>query len=142
MLVCCSVVLFCLFFLECIGFGDLISSRYDQHHVNYNIFLFRCKIGFLVFEHFQGCLLMRVVRNLVIGTTTNETRILSGSIIDFVISVSFVGISYYFQLSKHFIHMYLIFLLQLVVWVFKVPMAMLFGMTRYFCTNHILTHSS
>jgi hypothetical protein len=75
---------------------------------------------------------MWVVKKIMMETTTNEIGVPSGRITGFVIPVSFIGIFNCFQLRRQFIHMYLLFLLQLVVWVFKVVMAMLFGMTLFF----------
>jgi hypothetical protein len=78
---------------------------------------------------------MQAIKNIVIGTTTNEIGVPSGSTTNFVIPVCFVGIYGSFRLSKHFIHLYLFFLLQPVVWVFSVPMAVLFGMTNFFAST-------
>lgn len=109
--------------LKCVGFKDLIFGSYGQHHVNCDILFFRFRVCFLIFEHLQGCLPMWVIKNLMIKTTTNKTKVLSGNIIDFVIPISFIKIFGCFRLSRHFIHKYVLFLLQLVVWVFWVPMA-------------------
>jgi hypothetical protein len=52
---------------------------------------------------------MQAVEIFMIMSTIIETRVLSGNITSFVISISFIWISGYLRLSRHFIHLYFFF---------------------------------
>jgi hypothetical protein len=85
---------------------------------------------------------MWVIKNLMIKTTTNETKVLNGNITSFVIPISFIWIYGCFRLNKHIIHLYFLFLLSLIIQVFLGSNGSVLWYVLIFFIDHILSHPS